>query len=198
MRGRLSGPVRIRGADVVEAAEPRLIGPAQRLSTGKVQGTDRVAVVAPPTGEDHSPVRLAASEVVRPHKLQAALDRLRAAADRIDGRIDDGQIAAHRPRIRLERLGGEGRAVDVREGPGLALHRVHDRLPAVAHVDHDRTARGVEIGAPVGVPDGAALGAHRHGEIPVDDPLEDSSSDGPAGCPPDNCAISSAHGAIVG
>src|SRR5450759_1116686 len=173
MGGDLPGAVWIRGADVAEATEPRLVGAAQRLTAREIEGTQRVAVVAPPPGDDDGPVGLAACQVVAPHQLQTALDRLGTAAYRVDRRVRHGEVRSYRAGVRLQRLVREGRAVDVREGSSLALHRVHDGLPAVADVDDDRAAGGVQVGPPRGIPDGAALGAHRDRQIAAQYPLED-------------------------
>ena len=145
---------------MAEAAEPRLIRAAERLTAGEIQRTHRIAVIAPPPGNDDGPVGFVAGQVVTPDELQAALDGLGAAADRIDGRVVHGEPRTHGSSVRLKRLVGEAGAVDVREGSGLALHRVHNGTATVAHIHDDRAPGGIQVRPPIGVPNCAALGSN--------------------------------------
>ena len=74
--------------------------------------------------------------------------------------------------------------MDISEGTGLALDGVHDRGPAVPHVDDDGAAGRVEIGPAIRVPDGAALGPGRHRQLLADDPLEDPAASAAASVTP--------------
>ncbi|HEX7590476.1 MAG TPA: hypothetical protein VF375_00855 [Candidatus Limnocylindrales bacterium] len=192
MGGGFPGAVWIRGADVLEAAEPRLVGLPQRFAAGKIQRAHRVAVIAAVSGDHDRSVRLAPGQVVRPHQLEAALDRLRAAAHRIDRRVVHGKMRAEGPGVRLEWLAGESGAVDIGERPSLALHRIHDGLAAVAHIHDDCPAGRVQVGPPVLIPDRGALGPRGERQLALEHALEDSTCvggllDGQVGilCPAD-------------
>ena len=150
--------VRVRGADVAEAPEPRLVRAAQRPPAREVEGAQRVAVVAAPAREHHQAVRLAARELRRPGELEGRLDRLRPARDRVDRRVGHRQVRRDVRGVALQRLGREGAAVGVGEARGLLGDDVRDLAPAVAHVDDDRAARGVEVLAAVGVDDRRPVG----------------------------------------
>ena len=148
----LAGAVGIGRRDVSESAEPVLVRLPERLAAGQIQRAERVAVVAAPA-RDHDPaVGLAAGEVIGPGELQRRLDRLRAAADRVDRGVVDRQVRRRSPRHRLERLGGERRAVGVGEAE-LLPEDPGDRRAPVTDVDDDRAAGGVEVLPAVGVPD---------------------------------------------
>ncbi len=110
-------------------------------------------MIAAPAGDDDSPVRLAAREVVRPSQLERGLDGLRPAGHRVDGRLIERQVGADLARIRLERRGREDAAVGICQGTGLGCHRLGDLAPPVADVDDDRPAGGIEVRAIVGIPD---------------------------------------------
>ena len=83
--GRLAGAVRVGSGDVPEAPQPRGVGAPERLAAREVQGTEAVAVVAAPPGDDDVARRLAPREVVGAGHLERRLDRLRAAGHRVDG-----------------------------------------------------------------------------------------------------------------
>ncbi len=146
------------------------------------------------TSDDHRPIRLATGQVIRPRHLQGTLDRFGSAADGVDGRVVQRQVPANGSGVGLERLAGERRPVDVSEVARLLLGRINDRLAAVAHVDHDCPAGGIEVSPAVRVPDGAALGTDGPRQIAAEDPLED-----PRGRPAGpSFSFGGAHARIVG
>ena len=104
VRPRLARPIRVRRGDVPESPEPGLVRAPERLASRQVQGAERVAVIAPPPGDDDPALQLAARDVVRPGQLQGRLDRLRPAGDRVDRRIVHGQVRREGRRVALERL----------------------------------------------------------------------------------------------
>jgi hypothetical protein len=159
----LAGAIRVRRRDVAEPTEPGLVRSAQRLPAGEVQRPQGVAVVAPPPGEDDPALGLAASQVIGPRELERGFHRLGATGDGVDRRGVHREVGRQRRRVPLQRLAGECRAMGVGQAAGLLGHDPRHRLAPVADPDDDRAARRVEVGASVRVPDGGALGAHRHG-----------------------------------
>ena len=147
------GPVRVGGRDVPEPSQPALVGPAERLAPGQVEGAEAVAVVAPPAGDDDPAVAVAVREVVRAGQLERGLDRLGAAGDRVDRRVVDGQVRADLRGVCLHGFGRERAAVGVGEARGLLGHDAGDLRAAVANVDDDCPAGRVKVLATVGVAD---------------------------------------------
>ena len=178
VRRLLAGPVGIGRGDVPEPPEPRLIGAAERRASGQVERAERVAVVAAPAGDHDRAVRLAAGEVVRPGHLQGRLDRLGAAADRVDRGVADRQPRPDLGGVGLERLGGEGRAVGVRQAAELLPEDPGDRRPPVADVDDDRAARGVQVLAAGRVADRGAVRLDRDGQLRIERATEDAAGHG--------------------
>ena len=147
------GAVRVGGRDVPEPSEPALVGPAERLAPGQVEGAEAVAVVAPPPGDDDPAVAVAVREVVCARQLERRLDGLGAARDRVDRRIVHRQVRADLRGVCLHGFGREGAAVGIGETRGLVGHRAGDLRAAVPDVDDDRTAGSIEVLAAVGVAD---------------------------------------------
>ena len=128
-------------------------GRAKRRATAGVERAERVAVVAAVPRDEQLPVGLASGEVIDAGQLQGRLDRLRPARHRVDRRIVDGQDVGDGRRVRLERLGGEGRAMGIRQAADLVGHRIGDRRPPVADVDDDGPAGGIDVRPSLGIPD---------------------------------------------
>ena len=174
----LAGAIWVRRADMPEAAQPGFVGATQRPSAGQVECTERVAVIAAPAGDDDPALRFAAGEVIGTSHLERGLDRLRAAADRIDGWLVERQVGPDLRRIRLDRLRGEGRAMRVRKSSGLLGHDLGDRRPAVPDVDDDGAAGRIEERPPVGRLDARAVRADGDGRIGHGAATEDASGHG--------------------
>jgi hypothetical protein len=125
-------------------------------------------------GDDNRPIRFATGQVIRPRHLQGTFDGFGSAADGVDRRVVERKVSPHGSGVGLERLAGESGAVHVGEVPRLLLGRIHDRLAAVTHVDHDCPAGGVEVSPAVRVPDGAALGTDGPRQLAAQHSLKDT------------------------
>ena len=160
--------------------EPVLVRPAERPPARQVERAERVAVVAAPARDDDPAVGLAAGQVVRPAELQRGLDRLRAAADRVDRRVVDRQARPDLRGVGLDRLGRERRAVGVREAGRLLPEDPGDRRSPVTDVDDDRAAGRVEVLAPGRVADRGAVGLDRDRQVGIERAAEDAAGHGPS------------------
>ena len=165
VRTRESGAIRVRGRNMPEPPEPPFVGAAQRLAPRQVERAEAVAVVAPPSGGHDPAVTVAVREVVGACQFQGSLDGLGAARDRVDRRFVDRQVRADLRRVRLNRFGGEGAAMGVRQASGLVGHHAGDLRTAVPDVHNDRPAGRIEVLAPGGVADRRPVGLDGDGRV---------------------------------
>jgi hypothetical protein len=104
---------------------------------------------------------LISGQVVGAGHLQRRLDRLAAAGDGVDPGVVQRQDGRQLVRVRLDRLGRERGAVDVRDPAALLGDRVDDLGDAVPDSDHDRAAGAVQV-APAGGVDDLGAGPADH------------------------------------
>ena len=159
------GPVQVCSRDVSEAAQPALVGAAQRLAPGEVERTQAVAVVAPPPRDDDPAVAVVIGEVIRAGQLEGGLDRLGASRDGVDRGFVDRQVGSDLRRVGLDGFGGERAAVGEGEAARLLGHDPRDLLAPMADVDDDRATGRIEVLAAVRSADRGAMGLHRDGRL---------------------------------
>jgi hypothetical protein len=149
--------VLVRGQGVAGQAEPGQVRSAQRPAAADVKGPSGVAVVAA-VAADHAPAVLAPGQVVGAGHLQGRLDRFAAARHRVDPRAVHGQQRGQLVGVGLQLLGGEHGPVGVGDPPHLVGDGRRHPGVAVADPDDDRPPGPVQVPAPLGVPQLAALG----------------------------------------
>ena len=157
--------------DLCDVADERAVPVADARDAGEGRPVGVRAVVREATRQDHRPLRPADERPVAPDDLGRRVDRLAAARAEEDRGVGDRRQLGHA-------LGeAEGRLVRVvaedvvrRERPELLADGVGDLRAPVADVREPQAGGRVEVLAPVGVPDAAALAADEHELVPVDLP----------------------------
>ena len=143
-------------------------------AAGRREGEQCVAVIGRRERNDLPLGRAPALDPVLPRELERRLDRLRAAAERVDQvEVLPASAAAISARQLLDRLVGERRAVQVADPAGLLGHRGRDLRHPMAKVGHEGAPRAVQIAPALGVEQPAALPAHDAGIAAIQLAVED-------------------------
>jgi hypothetical protein len=130
------------------------------LLAAHVERSEGVAVVGGPAADHQGARSLSSRQVIRAGELERRLDGLAAAGHGVDARVVEREHGGHVLRVVLERVGREGRPVDVRSTRGLFGHGVDECAIAVTQTHHDRAARPVEVALAVRVLDPHAVRAN--------------------------------------
>src|SRR5262245_4447604 len=127
------------------------------------QRTERDAMIALPSRDDVSPLRLAAFDEILARELERGLDGLRAAADE-KGMTHAVRRVRHEIVLQLLRnVRREEARMRVGEAVELLAHRCQDIGVRMAETRHRCTARGIDIVLARDVADGGAAAARGDG-----------------------------------
>src|SRR5262249_33096212 len=110
--------------------------------------TERDAMIALPSRDDVSPLRLTAFDEILAREFERCLDRLGAAADEKDVADARRRVADEVVGQRLRDLCCEEARTRICKPAELLAHRCHHIRMRMAHTRHRRAARGVDVVLP--------------------------------------------------